>query len=292
MSTSEPFNVDRIVSLWTELLQLQIDIGYYPTDDFISFPPPEGRPIDEKLCQELHLTDEVISLLKRLPCPPNFSEAYDTPIFDESMAVPFTDNEWIRNSRDLKRCWYANDNEPLRLDYLKPEELALVLEIDDTGRHLILDTKANTARFFIAMEEMFNPGEGEEGIHEVLDDPMHYRNYPARPAVEVLEELVATFRDLVWIPVGHGIGWPRILTAEDQELNEHTDAKRILQEQFGWPDNFDKEQWNRQRTEIWKRLLYSDEVRSAVAAKHLEEKMQFARRLDMQAQAENKCRIL
>jgi len=38
-------------------------------------------------------------------------------------------------------------------------------------------------------------------------------------------------------------------------LSQYTDAKAILQEQFGWPDNFDKEGWNRQRDAIWKRLL-------------------------------------
>jgi hypothetical protein len=141
MSTSEPFDVDKIVSLWTKLFELQVDLGYYPDEDSISFPPTEGRPVDETLCQELHLTEEVITLLKRLPCPQDFNEAWETQIFNESMAIPFTDNEWIRNSRDPERSWYANDNTPLRLDYLKPEELALVLYTDEPGYHLILDTK-------------------------------------------------------------------------------------------------------------------------------------------------------
>jgi hypothetical protein len=141
MSASEPFDADKIVSLWTKLFELQVDLGYYENDDSISFPPPEGRPVDEALCQELHLTEEVITLLKRLPCPRSFNEAWNTPIIYESFAVPFTQNEWIRNSRDPDHAMLAHNIDPLRLDYLKPEELALVLTKDEPGHHLILDTK-------------------------------------------------------------------------------------------------------------------------------------------------------
>ena len=145
MSFSEPFDANKIILLQTKLLQLQVDIGYYPNDDSISFPPPEGRAIDETLCQELRLTDEVILLLKRLPCPSDFDEAWDTTIFYESMAVPFTDSEWIQSSRDPERYWYANNDTPLRLDFMRPEELALVLVKGEPGYNLIIDTKASTS---------------------------------------------------------------------------------------------------------------------------------------------------
>ncbi|KAF2121006.1 hypothetical protein BDV96DRAFT_641643 [Lophiotrema nucula] len=259
MSASDPFDIDRIVSLWTELLNLQVKIGYYPREDSISFPPPEGRPVDEALCQELHLTEEVITLLKRLPCPSSFDEAWETPIFYESMAIPFTENEWIRNSRDPER-YLLGGIEPLRPDFMKPEELALVLMQDEPGHHLILDTKANTIRFFMVMIPPYDSGDEEEEWAERPDDRMHYRNYPARPAVEVLEELVAKFRDLEWVPVRYDGGWPDILTAQNDGDEEHpnvyTNAKNTLREQFGWPDNFKQEEWDRQKNDIWKRLLY------------------------------------
>lgn len=143
MSAPEPFDAEKIISLWTKLLQFQVDIGYYESDDSISFPPTKGRAVDETVCQELGLTDEVITLMKRLPCPSNFDEAYDTTILSDSMAVPFTDSEWIRNSRDPERCWFAGGDMPLRLDYMKPEDLSLVLAKDEPGCHLILDTKAS-----------------------------------------------------------------------------------------------------------------------------------------------------
>jgi hypothetical protein len=141
MSSSE-FDVAKIIPLWTQLLQLQVDIGYHDHDDSISFPPSEGRAVDETLCQELGLADKVIFLLKHLPCPSTFDDAYDTPILYESMAVPFENNEWIRNSRDPERCWCAGGDTPLRLDFMKSGDITLVLAMDEPGHHLILDTEA------------------------------------------------------------------------------------------------------------------------------------------------------
>jgi len=272
MSISEPFDAAKIIALWTKLFELQVDLGYYENNNAISFPPPEGRPVDEALCQELHLSEEVITLLKRLPCPRNFDEAWETPIIYESFAIPLAENKWIRESRDPERCRLPEPDKPLRLDYLKPEELALVLFKDQAGHNLILDTKDNTVRFFVASKPPFDPVEGQEDrysnpdfdTHERPDDPEHHRNHPARPAVEVLEELIAKFRELVWIAVrSDDSGSPAILTAEnglETMDNAYREGKTILQEQFGWPDNFDKEEWNRQRTAIWERLLYPEET--------------------------------
>lgn len=75
----------------------------------------------------------------------------------------------------------------------------------------------DTARFFVAMMQPYDSNEEDEYKLERPDDRMHYRNYPARPAVEVLEELVAKFRDLEWIPMRDDQGWPEILTAQHDE---------------------------------------------------------------------------
>jgi hypothetical protein len=90
----------------------------------------------------------------------------------------------------------------------------------------------DTARFFVGMSPPFDPVEGEEDTysnpdfdtHERPDDPMHHRNHPARPAVEVLDELVAKFRDLVWIPVRGDDTWPRIISASYAGYEERTIA--------------------------------------------------------------------
>lgn len=75
----------------------------------------------------------------------------------------------------------------------------------------------------------YDSGE-EDGVKpERPDDRSHYRNYPARPAVEVLEELVAKFRDLEWIPVRYDGGWPDILTAQ---YNESEDSPNVVWSPF------------------------------------------------------------
>jgi hypothetical protein len=142
MSSSELFDSARVISLWTRLLQLQLDLGYYENNDSIAFPSTEGRTVDDTLCAELGLSKEVIFLLKHLPCPLKFDEAYETPMLHYSMAVPFTDSEWIRNSRDLDRCWFAGGDTPLRLNFMKSGDIALIIAVDEPGQHLILDTEA------------------------------------------------------------------------------------------------------------------------------------------------------
>jgi hypothetical protein len=148
MTSSVLFDSARVISLWTRLLQLQLDLGYYENDDSITFPPTEGRTVDDTLCEELGLSEEVISLLKHLPCPSTFDEAYETPIIHDSMAVPFTNNEWIRNSRDPDRCWFAGGDTPLRLDFMKSGDITLIISMDEPGHHLILDTEAGKSSKF------------------------------------------------------------------------------------------------------------------------------------------------
>jgi hypothetical protein len=142
MSSSELFDSARVISLWTQLLQLQLDLGYYENADSIAFPPTAGRVVDDTLCEELGLSEDVILLLKHLPCPLTIDEAYETPMLHDSMAVPFTDSEWIRNSRDPDRCWFAGGDTPLRPGSMKSGDIALVIAVDEPGHHLILDTEA------------------------------------------------------------------------------------------------------------------------------------------------------
>lgn len=144
VSAREPFDAEKIVDLWTQLLTLQVNLGYYSSEEEIygepiSFPPAEGRSMDEALCTELALSERVIALMKRLPCPSSFDVAWDMPVFNESMAVPFTESESIRSSRDLERL--CGGAAACRQEYMSPDDLALVVDKDETGYHLILDTK-------------------------------------------------------------------------------------------------------------------------------------------------------
>ena len=53
---------------------------------------------------------------------------------------------------------------------------------------------------------------------------MHYRNHLARPAVEVLEELVVKFRDLDWIPMRYDGALPEIVASYFDEDETHLNA--------------------------------------------------------------------
>ena len=81
----------------------------------------------------------------------------------------------------------------------------------------------------MAMIPPYSPWEEEQYQPERPDDLMHYRNYPARPAVEVLEELVAKFRYLKWIPMRYG--WPQIVERYYDEDDAHPNAVSIC---FYW----------------------------------------------------------
>jgi hypothetical protein len=132
---------------------------------------------------------------------------------------------------------------------MSPDDLALVLDKDETGYHLILNTKeskfrglrpnasvlirSDTARFYMAMFPPYDSRDEEELKAEIPDDRMHYRNYPARPAIEVLQELVARFRDLEWIPVNYEGGWPEILANNPDDDVARQNAVCVLFERYG-----------------------------------------------------------
>lgn len=70
----------------------------------------------------------------------------------------------------------------------------------------------------------YDPWEEEHFKPERPDNGMHCRNYPARLAVEVLEQLVKRFRDLEWIPVRYDGAAPKIAASYYIEHEIHPNA--------------------------------------------------------------------
>jgi hypothetical protein len=64
----------------------------------------------------------------------------------------------------------------------------------------------------MAMFPAYDSGDEEELKVERPDNRTHYRNHPARSTMEVLEELIAKFRDLEWTDVRYEGGWPEMLS--------------------------------------------------------------------------------
>ena len=82
----------------------------------------------------------------------------------------------------------------------------------------------DTARFFQPIDAPYDSYDEDQPIPERPDDQMHYLNYPAKPAVQVLAELGAKYRDLDWIPKRLPKGWPEILTAQDDVYEKTPNA--------------------------------------------------------------------
>jgi len=142
MSPHEPYDEATIVSLWTEIFQTQLALDYYPSPDSIVYAPVEGHAINEEICKKLKLSSAVVSLMKHLPYPRDFDIAHDFPIFEGSVAIPYTQEDQILFARDPDNDFAVNDEEEIRRDFLLPSEIALVVSIGE-GLHLILDTAAS-----------------------------------------------------------------------------------------------------------------------------------------------------
>jgi hypothetical protein len=80
----------------------------------------------------------------------------------------------------------------------------------------------------MAMIAPYNSGEEDEVKPERPVNPMYYCNYPGKPTVEVLEEMVARFRDLQWISVRYNEGWPEVLIAQHDGYEERPNAVCLL----------------------------------------------------------------
>ncbi|KAL4860461.1 hypothetical protein BDV12DRAFT_205027 [Aspergillus spectabilis] len=101
---------------------------------------------------------------------------------------------------------------------------------EDEGKNVILVVKENTIR----VEDFYYEAPGR-------DAPANYEYQPER-----LDEKI---KALEIVPINHG-GY-RSLFMEDQ--NKGALAKRILQEKYGWPDNFHETGWRAAGSSIcWK----------------------------------------
>jgi hypothetical protein len=147
MPSFEPYDESTIVSLWTEVYRLQEALAYFPASDSVIYAPPEGHAINLDLCERLQLSPAVVSLLKRLPYPKDDWIAKEWPIIQKCPAVVYTDDNALFVTRDPEKAPIIVHKDEIRLDYLKPSELALTLgTADDAGTSIILDTDSSMSK--------------------------------------------------------------------------------------------------------------------------------------------------
>ncbi|KAJ5712753.1 hypothetical protein N7493_009221 [Penicillium malachiteum] len=220
----KPYDEKLIVDNFHELYRLLIQLGYFKSEDIL-FPGHERHSINEELCQELNLSQEVVSLMKKLPYP---VDGYHKPILWQSRAFEYYRDEDILNGRDPEQADTGNE---LRKDFLLPHEIALTCWLDD-GISVILDTKENTIR--------------------VIDesDPVHnYRESHACDAPTYIQQIVENI---------HSLEYVYKIDAEyvDQPGSyNQIQMKRILIEDFNWGTNFREEAWKEQGPEICQRII-------------------------------------
>ena len=140
--SDDAYDESHIVSLVTEYYNLILSLCYLSADE-VDFPPPEGRQIDEELCNSFNLTPEVRSLMRRLPCPSAEGTMTEYEMFIlNSFANSFVNSKLIELGRDPE---YFE-----RLDFLAPSHIAMSI-MGDEGVWLVLDTARSSAYFVVGL---------------------------------------------------------------------------------------------------------------------------------------------
>lgn len=148
--SDEAYDEQKIIDLVTQYYQLLLSLCYLSADD-VDFPPPEGRDIDPELCESLSLTPEVMSLMRRLPCPCAEGVMLGYQMFiPGSFANSFVNSKLIELGRDPEIAE--------RLDFLAPAHIALSI-MDDEGACLVLDTAKSSAHLFLGSIYLIIPAD-------------------------------------------------------------------------------------------------------------------------------------
>lgn len=95
--------------------------------------------ISLELCERLQLSPSVVPPIKRPPYPKDEWVANEWAIIQECYAVVYTNDKALLITRDPERARMAIKEAEIRMDYLRPSELALTLgTADDAGTSIYL----------------------------------------------------------------------------------------------------------------------------------------------------------
>ncbi|KAJ5915250.1 hypothetical protein N7454_011145 [Penicillium verhagenii] len=227
---SSSYHEETIVTQITTIYNLLLKLSYF-SPDCVTFPPEGGHFINEELCHSLHIAPQVISLMKKIPY---VVDGYHKPIMWQSRAFEYLRDEEIRNGRDPELTGAADDDEELRLDFLRPWEVALTCWLDD-GISVILDTKSDTIR-------VIDESEPPEGDFRKETDAYNASTYLQKVIDDILN------LEMIYFP-GGDIGYLHLPGSWEQ-----IQVKRILTEDFGWGADFREEDWRREGEEICKAI--------------------------------------
>lgn len=254
--------VREIASLMTELFDLFIDMRYLPASS-VSFPPHEHLPLDLTEPARYGVSKDVVDLWQMIPYRNEYSETNWNFGSDHGEFLNWGEFlSDLRGSWDMNGTWWRTIVEPFYgLDDLDPESpfrardadergwdhehgpymrpwYATLSDIGNHGSVLVLDTKTwdmwlldqlSGSSTDPAFRE--RPGEGRLDDRQLTNE-FDLRQYPSRPAVDFLRDIIKRFRTLEWIPGGLYEPEP-----EDYEEKFYNSYKSLYQE-CGWPDKF------------------------------------------------------
>ena len=246
-SLPSSYNEETIVTQITTIYNLLLKLSYF-SSNHITFPPEGGHSINEELCHSLHIAPQVISLMKKIPY---VVDGYHKPIMWQSRAFEYLLDEEIRNGRDPELTGAADDDE-LRVDFLRPWEVALTCWLDD-GISVILDTKSSIFLHHpIYLKDSVNCKLDTIRLIDESEPPENdfREETEAYNAPIYLQRVIDDIRNLevIYLP-GGDIGYLHLPGSWEQ-----IEVKRILTENFGWGAEFREEDWRREGEEICKAI--------------------------------------
>jgi hypothetical protein len=190
----------------------------------VLWPPEDGHPIDEGVCNELNISAEAKSLIRRLPCPiGSYSPVY---LYESSQIYSITDGDTLRHSRESPS--YDENKDSLADRYILPQDVQLSSEDPETPV-IILDTRESKYNsrtkiillsnlMFVDTIRVVSMIDGADELNppyisfERPDDPYYYRNFWPRHAPTWLRMQLNRIRALEVIPgesnyVGYSEEW-------------------------------------------------------------------------------------
>ncbi|KAI0018171.1 hypothetical protein F4780DRAFT_771898 [Xylariomycetidae sp. FL0641] len=248
--------IREVADLMTEWYQLFIDMCYIDAENVV-FPPHKHLPVDTRKAAEIGLHKNVVDLYQMLPYKiggANWNFGSDDDEFlmwGEALSdLRGPDADWWSAVVD-PHYWIADlaerngklpDDAATKGfdDELGPYVKPWYAPLSNCGNHgsvIFLDTQ--TFQLWLVSQDggVSDPvlAQREHNLPEVTNS-YDLRQYPSRPAVEFLSDMISRFRSLRWIPGG----------MYGPQSEKYGNFKKLYKD-CGWPKEFDPIKFNRKR---------------------------------------------
>ncbi|KAI1123003.1 hypothetical protein F5Y10DRAFT_252706 [Nemania abortiva] len=292
--------IREIADLVTQWFELFIDMRYIKAEKVV-FPPHKHIRINTTKAAELGLTKDAVDLYQMLP----YHIGEPTWNFGNDQGEFLMGGGFLSDLRGSEGDWWQTAVDPFyAIDDLSPRHRPGVrasdgdtrgwdhengpymrpwyVTLSDVGNHgsvVVLDTKTYRIWLISQMGGTSDPVLWGKSRGDRVEPPNQndLAQYPSRPAVEFLNDMMSRFRNLEWIPGGlYG-------SEGDYNDNLYQEYKRLYKD-CGWPDKFNPILFDTKRLAGGKRFNRhvsrpepSERQRSYAALNHLYHIMALAR---------------